>query len=295
MSSELAVMTPLASTPACREADTDERLVELWLHGRPATTRRVYRSDVNCFVVTVRKTLHAVTLGDLQSFADALEARGLKPATRSRMLATVKSLLGFAHRLGYVVFDVARPLRLPPLKGTLAERNLTEAEVQKMLVLERHPRNHGIVFLLYAAGMRVSECCRLRWRDLQARSEGGQVTIFGKGSKTTAVLLPPSVWHAITSLRGDAGEDAPVFRSRRRGGHLHPSQVLRVVKAAARRAGIDKAVSPHWMRHAHASHALDRGAPIHLVQATLNHVSLASTSKYVHARPTDSSSRYLGL
>lgn len=163
-----------------------------------------------------------------------------------------------------------------------------------MLALERHPRNHAILFLLYAAGVRVSECCGLQWRDLQERQDGGQITILGKGAKTNTILLPASVWTAVTSLRGQAMEDAPLFRSRK-GKHLHPSQVLRIVRRAARRAGISKDVSPHWMRHAHASHALDRGAPIHLVQATLAHASVATTGRYLHARPTDSSSRFLGL
>ncbi len=59
--------------------------------------------------------------------------------------------------------------------------------------------------------------------------------------------------------------------------------------------GVDKDVSPHWLRHAHASHALDRGAAVHLVQATLGHSSVATTGRYLHARPTESSSRYLAI
>ena len=78
-------------------------------------------------------------------------------------------------------------------------------------------------------------------------------------------------------------------------GHLDPSQVLRIVRKAARRAGITKAVSPHFLRHSHASHALDRGAAISLVQVTLNHSSVATTGRHLHARPSDSSSRYLPL
>ena len=65
------------------------------------------------------------------------------------------------------------------------------------------------------------------------------------------------------------------------------------LKIAAKRAGLSPAVSAHWLRHAHVSHALDRGAPAHLVQATVGHASLATTSRYAHARPSDSSSRYL--
>ncbi len=66
-----------------------------------------------------------------------------------------------------------------------------------------------------------------------------------------------------------------------------------IVKATAKRAGINLAVSAHWLRHAHASHAIDEGAPITLVSQTLGHADLKTTSVYAHARPNDSSSRYL--
>ena len=96
------------------------------------------------------------------------------------------------------------------------------------------------------------------------------------------------------ALRGGVGPDDLVFRSRK-GGHLDPSAVHRVVKAAAERAGLSAEVSAHWLRHAHASHSLDRKAPIHLVQQTLGHASVATTGRYLHARPTGSSARYLGI
>jgi site-specific recombinase XerD len=88
--------------------------------------------------------------------------------------------------------------------------------------------------------------------------------------------------------------DGPVFLSRK-GGALDPSAVHRVVKAAAARIGLPGEVSAHWLRHAHASHSLDRGAPIHLVQATLGHASVATTGRYLHARPSESSARFLGV
>jgi site-specific recombinase XerD len=215
-------------------------------------------------------------------------------AIEASVLSSVKSLFAFAHRIGYLPFDVAKPLRLPALRDKLSERILSEVEVHRMLALERHLRNHAMLYLLYASGVRVSECCSICWRDLQERPEGGQVTVCGKGSKTHSVMLPTSVWAMLVPLRQDAPDEMPVFVSRKHG-PLHPSQVLRIVKKAAARAGIKKPVSPHWMRHAHASHALERGAPIHLVQATLAHSSISTTGRYLHARPSDSSSRYLLL
>jgi site-specific recombinase XerD len=108
------------------------------------------------------------------------------------------------------------------------------------------------------------------------------------------VLRTATTWRELVAARVDAGGDDPVFRSQK-GGSLSPVQVWRIVRAAARRAGIAGDVSPHWLRHAHASHPLDRGAPIHLVQATLGHADLRTTSKYTHARPNDRSARYLGI
>jgi len=102
------------------------------------------------------------------------------------------------------------------------------------------------------------------------------------------------VWTPLMPLRAEGQVDGPVFRSRKRG-HLCPTQIWRIVRRAAKRAGILKAVSTHWLRHAHASHALDRGAPISLVQSTLGHSSVATTGRYLHARPNDSSSKYLPL
>ena len=164
--------------------------------------------------------------------------------------------------------------------------------------LEPNPRNRAILTLLYASGVRVSELCGLSWRDLQANGDGGQITVWGKGSLTRSIQIPVSVWNLVNGLRpSKAGGDDPVFRSRKKktGGRLKPLAVLRIVRAAAQRAGIDLPVSPHWFRHAHASHALDRGAPIHLVQATLGHASINTTGRYLHARPKDSSSRFLPL
>jgi integrase/recombinase XerD len=275
-----------------RQAETDQQLIELWLHGRSRHTQRAYRRDAERFLCAVEKPLHRITLSDLQGFADQLGQSDLEPSSIHRTMSAVKSLFAFGHRLGYLRFDVARPLRLPALKDQLAERILDETDVVRMIALERMPRNRAILLTLYAGGFRVSEVCSLKWSDLQRRDSAGHITVFGKGGKTRTVLVPESVWNALVSLRGEAGDQAPVFRSRK-GGHLDESQVWRVVRKASERAGIDKDVSCHWLRHAHASHALDHGAPIHLVQATLGHSSISTTGRYLHARPSESSGDYL--
>ena len=272
------------------QAHGDDHLIELWLHGRSPGTQRAYAADVLAFRAHVGCALPQVTLGGLQGFQDSLAQ--LSTATQARRLSAVKSLLSFGHRTGYLVVNVGAAVRLPKIKETLAERILDMDAVLHMLALERNPRNKALLRLLYLGGLRISEACGLRVRDLQPNGDAGQITVFGKGGKTRVVLLKASLWTDLARLRG-AIPDAAVFRSREGGGALDPSQVHRIVKIAARRAGLSDAVSAHWLRHAHVSHALDRGAPVHLVQATVGHASLATTSRYAHARPNDSSSRYL--
>jgi integrase/recombinase XerD len=288
-----AASEALAPAPVAPQAHSDAQLVEIWLHGRSSHTQRAYAADVARFANGAGKPLASITLTDLQNFADSLD--DLAPASRYRVLSAVKSLLAFGHRIGYLPFDVGRVLRLPAIRSRLAERILSEADVQRMLGLEPNERNRAILMLLYASGVRVSELCGLCWRDIQANGGGVQITVFGKGAKTRAVQLPDSVAKIVGKLRGDAGQSDPVFRSRKQRGALEPAAVFRIVRQAAARAGIELAVSPHWLRHAHASHALDRGAPIHLVQATLGHASITTTGRYLHARPKDSSSRFLAL
>ena len=294
MISPLENRNDLLSAGLEQAAANDDQLIEIWLHGRSAHTIRAYKADATRFRCGVGKPFPLVTLADLQRFADALA--GLSPASRYRTLSAVKSLLAFGHQIGYLPFDVGRALRLPPIRNRLAERILPEADLHRILSLEPNGRNQAILTLLYASGVRVSELCGLSWRDLQPNGDGGQVAVFGKGGTTRVIQIPASVWGQILTLRpADAKENEPVFRSRKKNGRLQPLAVLRIVRAAARRAGIELPVSPHWFRHAHASHALDRGAPIHLVQATLGHASINATGRYLHARPKDSSSRFLSL
>ena len=291
MRSPVIMRSPESSGQIIRQADSDEQLIALWLHGRPKHTQRAYQREAQRFVAFADKPLRSVKLLDLQACADHLTIT-LKESSVHRSLSAVKSLFAFGFQLGYLQFDVGRALKLPGFRDELAERILGETEVLRIISLEPNPRNRAILLTFYAGGFRVSEICSLKWRHLQERDRAGQITVLGKGDKTRTVLIPQSVWDTLMALQGDAPTDAPVFLSRKKG-HLDKSAVWRIVKKATKRAGINKDVSCHWFRHAHASHALDRGCPIHLVQATLGHSSISTTGRYLHARPTDSSGNYL--
>lgn len=276
-----------------RQASHDNELITMWLHGRPETTRRAYERHVRRFLALTCRPLARVTVGDVQDFVDSMAH--LAPRSRNQGLSAIKSLLTYGQRIGYLTFNVGAVVKLERVSNDLAQRILPEDAVQKMLHTEKSPRNRAILRLFYGGGLRVSELVQLKWRDLQERDDGGQVTVFGKGGKTRHVLLSDATWAELVKLRNGGDSGTPVFRSRRNGGHLDPSADWRIVRNAAARAGIDGNVSPHWLRHAHASHALERGAPVALVRDTLGHSSVSTTNGYLHARPNDSSARYLAV
>ena len=273
------------------QAETDEQLISLWLHGRSKHTQRAYGSDIDKLLGYVNRPLHHIILRDLQDFADHLIQNSLSETSVKRILSSVKSLFAFAHRLGYLQYDIGKALKLPACRETIAERILTQEEVHTIINSVKNMRNRLIIKTLYYTGIRVSELVSLKWKHLQHRDIGGQISILGKGSKSNVLLIPQDLWTELMGLKRSISDDDPVFKSRK-GGHLDPSHVERILKKIAIDA-IGKGVTPHWYRHSHASHALENGCPIHLVQKQLNHSSIATTGRYLHARPTESSSEYL--
>ena len=273
----------------------DQILVATWAAAQQsARTRTAYAYEGRRLVSRLDKPLAEATVGDLQAYVAGL-GEDLAPATIGLAVSAVKSLYAFGIETGALAADPSKTLQAPPIKNVLAERILEEGDVRRMINAESEPRNRALLLLFYGAGLRRNELAGLTWRDLSSRGTGqGQATVFGKGGKTRTVMLAPTFWTALLGIRGDAEPDEPVFRSRK-GGHLDPSAVWRIVKAAAAAVGLPVGVSPHWLRHSHASHSLDRGAPLSLVQQGLGHASVATTSKYLHARPSDGAGRYLGM
>jgi len=278
-----------------KQADNDQELIKIWLHGKSQHTQRYYKSDTDRFFKFVNKPLGQIILTDLQSYSDSLSSGDLTDGSVRRVLSSVKSLISFAHKLGYLPFDISRPLILPTPKDTLAERILSEQEVKRIINVENHPRNKLILKTLFITGIRVSELCSLCWKDLKERSDGGQMTIYGKGSKTRVVLIPEPLWSELLLYRNGGSDDTAVFRGRKNSKKLHPTTILRIVRKASKKAGVKKPVSPHWFRHCHSSLAIENKAPLHVVQASLGHSSIQTTSRYLHVKPDDCSSKYLEL
>lgn len=281
-------MAPATAAKRPRISD-DDRLVNMWLHNRSANTARAYRADVNAFRQWTGKPLADVVLDDLQGWFDSLKG---SDATRRRKLASVKSALAFGVRVGFLDVDVGAALRLDRGRDRLSERILTEEDVRRVIDMEECPRKRVALRVLYFMGLRISEMCALTWRDMTRRQQGGVASVFGKGNKTRHVLVPAKLWKELVAVRADDWRPETPVVPGHDGSPLHLRAAHRLVKRAAKRAGLPDA-SAHWFRHAHASHALDNGAPAHVVQQTLGHSDLKTTTRYAHVREGDGGGNYL--
>lgn len=287
-----------AAAPNLNSPDvtSDEMLVEIWL-SRPRSPRTIesYRQEWRRFSNFLKGTrLEVLTVKSLFSYRDELAQQGLAPASQALYLSAVRSLLSFGCALGYLPRDLGKLLESPKVANMRPERILSQETVYKVVFGEKDPRNQLILRLLYAAGVRVSELCGLKVGDLQERTDGGQIIVRGKGSKTRVIPLSQATWDELAVLARDREMAEALFRSQK-GGHLTRQHIFRIVKRACARVGAPEAASPHWMRHAHATHALERGCEQKTLQETLGHASLATTGKYLHVRPEDSSAKYLGI
>lgn len=282
----------VAALGSATRAETDEQMLRSWLDSLASPhSRRNFETTARRFLAALPMGLRAAAVEDVRD-ALANVARGVSEATARQYVLRIKSLLGYAHKLGYCPFNAGVTIKVRSDAGirgaTLAKRIISEVEVGLLVRAVPSERDRVLIEVIYAGGLRVSEIVKLTWSDVLAREDRVQLSVTGKGGTIRQVLLPAIVSRSLLSLRGDAGNNDPVFASRK-GGPLTERAVHGMVRRMAAAAGIKAPVSPHWLRHAHGSHAIDRGASLPEVQATLGHANIATTSGYLHARPDSSS------
>ena len=273
-------------------AESTGDIVTLWLQSYADSsphTQRLYARIATTFIAALGVPLRAATVDDIQAALAVLrvarDGTPAKPTSVAAAFSIVRRLLTYAHTVGYLRFNAAPLIKIKRPQRALAQRILSEVDMALLLRAAAPGRDSLMLRLAYASGMRVSELTALTWADVIPRDSGeAQLSILGKGSKRREVLIPADIAGELMAQRGEPV--ARVFA-------ITPRRFNYIVKAAAVRAGVNPKASAHWFRHAHASHSLDGGAPISLVQATLGHADLQTTSAYVHARPGDSSARYL--
>ncbi len=291
--------SPAPATSAERDieqsgADTDDQLIALWLAGRPPTTVRGYAIALGWW----RARLPPVPLRQLRLThirqAMGEDDSGQAPATLAHRLAALRSLLAFGARVRYLPINVGALIKGPKRPNDLAERILEQDEIMRILAATRSARDHLLIRLLYVSGARVSEIERLDWEHVHPNENAAVLTLHGKGSVTRHVWITEATTRELFDFCPEAERRGLIFRART-GARLAIRDYERIVSRVAAAAGLPRAVSPHWLRHAHATHALERGAPVHVVAAALGHASVSTTTRYLHARPGSGSAQWLAL
>jgi integrase/recombinase XerD len=263
----------------------------MWLSEKSESTRSEYERDLKVFLGWLSVPIEEVGLEVLQDYRDFLLGK-YAAQTVKRKLATVKSLFSFGADIGAFDLDPTRPLGLPSGTGVGADRILSKSEVEAIIGAAVPGRDRALVRFLYRTGVRASEAAGLTTGDVTVQGEGPILQVTGKGDKTRSVRLPEEVFEEVMEV----SDGHALFPSGN--GPLSRTSIWRVVKQAATKAGVKteggtSEVSPHWLRHAHASHALQNGASIELVRDTLGHESIETTQQYLHAVPSESSTDYL--
>ena len=236
---------PVQSQVSQQEAvDPDSALVGFWLANRPRHTARAYAADLRRFREFIVGPLERAEALQIEAFASSLES--LAPATRTRILSTVRSFLRDAREIGYVSskLDAAIVVTASPRLG--AKRVVRRSELERMLKLEGHLRNRALLSVLFEAAPRVTDLVKLRWGDLDVSTEQSILNV-GSGNRRRARVLTAETAQLLGAMRNDASLERPMFLSRR-GGPLDPSQVLRIVRSAAARAGLTGEITPRVRR-----------------------------------------------
>ena len=271
--------------------------------GAAANTLSAYRRDLEDFLSMVKaRNRDALSAGpdDITTYLAAMAKRGLAASSRARKLSALRQFFRFLYAEGLRGDDPAASIESPkpgrPLPKVLsiddvdellkkAENRVTRARGAKRL---KALRLHCLMEILYASGLRVSELVSL---PRMAMAKGERVIMVrGKGGRERLVPLTKKACSAYfaysQALSSEGGRDARsnwLFPSRSRQGHLTRQRFTQELKDLARDAGLDaRRVSPHVLRHAFASHLLERGADLKSVQQLLGHADISTTQIYTH-------------
>ena len=256
-------------------------------------TIEAYMGDVNKLLLFFGDAdrLLAVTLDDLREFLAAMADVGVNARSQARIISSLRSFYGFLKLDGYIESDPTEQLRSPKIGMRLPDV-LTLQEIDDIinaidLATNEGQRNRAIIEVLYSCGLRVSELCSLRMSDLYLKEQFIRVT--GKGDKQRLVPISSRAIAELEAYFADrsripikGGFEDYVFISERLKKPLSRITVFHHIKELVERVGINKNVSPHTFRHSFATHLLEGGANLRVIQVMLGHESISTTEIYAH-------------
>ena len=257
-------------------------------------TREAYLRDVKQFFEFIDSegvAVRDVTLDVLHRFTWQLHEMGISARSIARIHSGLRSFYHYLLLEGYMEQNPTALLESPK-KGLHLPEVLSTEEIDAILSVidlsqQEGQRDRAAIELLYSCGLRVSELCTLKMHNLFL--DEGFLRVVGKGNKERLVPISPQavkelqLWfYTRNTIMPKSGEEDYVFLSVRRRQHLSRITVFHNLRLYAERAGITKTISPHTLRHSFATHLLEGGANLRVIQALLGHEQISTTEVYTH-------------
>jgi len=273
-------------------AQIDLFLDALWVEsGLSENTLAAYGSDLKIFSKWLKnKTVLEVEQSDVASFMESRYKLGIGSRSSARFLSSLRRFYGYLYREGTLSTDPTELIEAPHIGRTLPD-SLSENDVDLLLEAPEITdilgyRDKAMLELLYATGLRVSELITLRFEQVSFRQ--GFVRVMGKGNKERLVPVGEEAMEWLENYMDGARIDILSERQSdylfvtKRGSGMTRQAFWHIIKRYAKKAGIVKHLSPHTLRHAFATHLLNHGADLRVVQLLLGHSDLSTTQIYTH-------------
>lgn len=264
--------------------------------GLAANTVEAYLRDVHLFAVFMTDKYAALTVADVElhhflSFLELIHDEEYAAASQARMVSALKSFFGFLETEKELASNPTFFLEVPKLQRKLPDVLSVEEVTMLIDAVDRSKpdgqRNAAMLETMYSSGLRVSELIQLKISNLY--TEVGYIRVIGKGNKERLVPIGDDAIKLITIYRENVrtqiaiakGQEDVLFLNRR-GSGLSRVMFFLIVKKLAEKAGIQKNVYPHTLRHSFATHLVENGADLRAVQEMLGHSSITTTEIYTH-------------
>jgi len=273
-----------------------EKFIEQFLdaawveQGLSKNTLSAYRSDLKIFSQWLNKDLLSVDSGNIAEFLASRYHLGMSSKTTARILSSLRRFYGYFLRENMIQIDPTALISAPKTTRVLSQ-SLTEADVEALLnapqvALPRGQRDKSMLEILYATGLRVSELVDLKFEQFNLRQ--GVLQIVGKGGRERLVPIGEEALEWLETYMNNgrelllSGRQSDYIFVTHRGYNMTRQAFWHIIKRYTFEAQITKPLSPHTMRHAFATHLLNHGADLRVVQLLLGHVSLSTTQIYTH-------------
>jgi integrase/recombinase XerD len=285
----LATTTPEPADPAVARF-----LDAVWMErGLSSNTLAAYRADLTALSRWLGERgiqMSRTTKSDLQDFIAARVEAGARPRSTARQLSSFRRFFRYLVREAVIRDDPTAQIAMPKI-GRSLPKSLTEEEVESLLGAPAVSdplgnRDRTMLEVLYATGLRVSELVNLRYSQVNLNQ--GVIRIMGKGNRERLIPLGEEAVRWLNEFARSARGEILLERQTdylfptRRGDRMTRQAFWHIIKRYARKAGVDRDLSPHTLRHAFATHLLNHGADLRVVQMLLGHSDLSTTQIYTH-------------